>query len=113
MLHTIWTIFSCKRSQFLGKRQFTIQTSKETIPVEGQAHRNVAIRYLMKRRRSLLMTKDMRKVEQLYYDLPHTVKIIGKQITRSYSIKWEREGIENYEGSRFVFTIHEENEQGN
>ena len=96
----------------MGKRQFTIQTSKETIPVEGQAHRNVAIRYLMKRRRSLLMTKDMRKVEQLYCDLPHTVKIIGKQITRSYSIKWEREGIENYEGSRFVFTIHEENEEG-
>jgi hypothetical protein len=97
----------------LSKRQFTIQTSKEVIPVEGQAHRNVAVKYLMKRRRSLLMTKDPQKVEQLYCDLPHTVKIVGKQITRSYSVKWEREGIEDYQGSRFVFTINEENEKGN
>jgi hypothetical protein len=82
------------------------------IPVEGQAHRNVAIKYLMKRRRSLLMTKDLQKVEQLYRDLPHNVKIIGKQITRSYSVKWEREGIEDYQGSRFVFAIHEKNDEG-
>jgi hypothetical protein len=112
LLHTIQTIFSCKRSQFLSKRQFTIQTSKETIPVEGQAHRNVAIKYLMKRRRSLLMTKDLQKVEHLYCDLPQTVKIIGKQITRSYSVKWEKEGIEDYQGSRFVFTIYEKDEEG-
>ena len=96
----------------MGKRHFTIQTSKEMIPVEGQAHRNVAIKYLMKRRRSLLMTKDLQKVEQLYRDLPHNVKIIGKQVTRSYSVKWEREGIEDYQGSRFVFTIHEKNDEG-
>ena len=96
----------------MGKRHFTIQTSKEMIPVEGQAHRNVAIKYLMKRRRSLLMTKDLQKVEQLYRDLPHNVKIIGKQITRSYSVKWEREGIEDYQGSRFVFAIHEKNDEG-
>ena len=95
----------------MGKRQFTIQTSKDMIPVEGQAHRNVAIKYLMKRRRSLLMTKDTQKVERLYCDLPHTVRIIGKHITRSYSVKWQREGIEDYQGSRFVFTIQEENEE--
>ena len=105
-------IFSSKRSQCLSKRQFTIQTSKEIIPVEGLAHRNVAVKYLMKKRRSLLMTKDPQKVERLYSDLPHNVKIVGKQITRSYSVKWEREGIEDYQGSRYVFTINEENEKG-
>ena len=97
----------------MGKRQFTIQTNNETIPVEGQAHRNVAIKYLMKRRRSLLMTKDIQKVENLYTNLPHTVKIIGKQITRSYTVRWERQGVEDYQGARFVFTIHEENQEIN
>jgi predicted NAD-dependent protein-ADP-ribosyltransferase YbiA (DUF1768 family) len=93
----------------LGKRQFTIQTNQERIPVEGQTHRNVAIKYLMKRRRSLLMTRDIQKVETLYSNLPRTVKIIGKQITRSYTVNWQRHGVEDYEGSRFVFMIHEEN----
>ena len=99
--------------EYLGKRQFTIQTSKELIPVEGQAHRNVAIKYLMKRRRSLLMTKSPEKAELLYSELPQTIKIIGKQVTRSYSVKWEREGMEDYQGSRFVFTLVEENENCN
>jgi predicted NAD-dependent protein-ADP-ribosyltransferase YbiA (DUF1768 family) len=82
------------------------------IPVEGQVHRNVAVKYLMKRRRSLLMTKDPQKVEVLYSDLPDTIKIIGKQITRCYAVKWEREGLEDYQGSRFVFRILEKNEEG-
>jgi hypothetical protein len=95
----------------LGKRQFTIQTSKEMIPVEGQAHKNVAVKYLMKRRRSLLMTKDLQKVEQLYSDLPRSVKIIGKKITRLYTVSWNRQGTEDYQGSRFVFTLQEKNEE--
>ena len=49
----------------LAKRRFTIDTGKEQIPVEGQVHRNVAVKYLMKRRRSLLMTKNSEKVEKL------------------------------------------------
>lgn len=81
--------------------------------MEGQAHRNVAIKYLMKRRRSLLMTKSPEKAELLYSELPQTIKIIGKQVTRSYSVKWEREGMEDYQGSRFVFTLVEENENCN
>ena len=69
---------------FLGKRQFTIETSNnEQIPVEGQVHRNVAVKYLMRRRRSLLMTKDPQKVEKLYSELPQSIKIIGKQVTRA------------------------------
>ncbi len=89
----------------LAKRQFTIDIGKEQIPVEGQVHRNVAVKYLMKRRRSLLMTKNPDKVEKLYGDLPKTIKIIGKQLTREYRVNWEREGSEEFPGSRFVFTL--------
>ena len=76
----------------MAKRQFTIDTGKEQIHVEGQVHRNVAVKYLMKRRRSLLMTKDSEKVEKLWQDLPKKIKIIGKQVTRVYS-KLERLGV--------------------
>jgi hypothetical protein len=91
----------------LAKRQFTIDTGKEQIPVEGQVHRNVAVKYLMRRRRSLLMTKNSEKVEKLWEDLPKKIKIIGKQVTREYRVKWERLGSEEYEGSRFAFTLED------
>jgi hypothetical protein len=90
----------------LAKRQFTIDTGKEQIPVEGQVHKNVALKYLMKRRRSLLMTKNPEKVEKLWTDLPKKIKIIGAQLTREYKITWERVGTEKtYEGSRFTFAL--------
>lgn len=89
----------------LAKRHFTIDIGKEQIPVEGQVHRNVAIKYLMKRRRSLLMTKNPDKIEKLWNDLPQTIKIIGKQLTREYRISWARTGTEEFQGSRFIFTI--------
>ena len=89
----------------MGKRQFTIETNNEQIPVEGLLHKNIAVKYLMKRRRSLLMTKDPQKVEKLYSELPQNIKIIGKQVTHAYKINWEKEGTEEYQGSRFVFTL--------
>jgi hypothetical protein len=46
----------------LTKRAFTIDTGKEKFEVEGHEHKNVAVKYLMKRRRSLLSTKDPEKV---------------------------------------------------
>ena len=93
----------------MAKRQFTIDTGKEQIPVEGHVHRNVAVKYLMKRRRSLLMTKNPQKVEKLYADLPSTIKIVGKQVTKEYKISWQKEGTEDtYAGSRFVFVLDEE-----
>lgn len=96
----------------MAKRQFTIDIGKEQIPVEGHVHRNVAVKYLMKRRRSLLMTKNPDKVEKLYADLPSTIKIVGKQVTKEYKINWQREGTEDtYAGSRFVFTMEEANGQ--
>lgn len=91
----------------MAKRQFTIDTGKEQIPVEGQVHKNVAVKYLMKRRRSLLMTKNPEKVEKLWTDLPKKIKIVGKQLTREYKINWERLGTEEFEGSRFVFTLND------
>ena len=91
----------------MAKRQFTIDTGKEQIPVEGQMHRNVAVKYLMKRRRSLLMTKNFEKVEKLWADLPKEIKIIGKQVTREYRVNWERLGSEEFEGSRFAFTLED------
>jgi len=91
----------------LAKRQFTIDTGKEQIPVEGQVHRNVAIKYLMKRRRSLLMTKNSEKVEKLWQDLPMNIRIIGKQVTREYRVKWQRLGSEEFEGSRFAFVLED------
>ena len=89
----------------MAKRQFTIDIGTEQIPVEGQVHKNVAVKYLMKRRRSLLMTKNPEKVEKLFNDLPRSIKIIGKQLTREYKIMWERVGSEEFEGSRFTFTL--------
>lgn len=89
----------------MAKRQFTIDIGTEQIPVEGQVHKNVAVKYLMKRRRSVLMTKNPEKVEKLFNDLPKSIKIIGKQLTREYKVLWERVGTEEYEGSRFTFTL--------
>ena len=95
----------------MAKRQFTIDTGKEQIPVEGQLHRNVAVKYLMKRRRSLLMTKNSEKIEKLWEDLPKNIKIIGKQVTREYKVQWERLGTEEFEGSRFAFTLQDLDEK--
>jgi hypothetical protein len=95
----------------LAKRQFTIDTGNEQILVEGHVHRNVAVKYLMKKRRSLLMTKNSEKIEKLWEELPKKVRIIGKQVTREYRIKWERLGSEEFEGSRFAFTLEDLGEQ--
>ena len=51
------------------------------------------------------MTKNPEKVEKLFADVPKTIKIIGKQLTREYKVNWERLGTEEFEGSRFVFTL--------
>jgi len=65
----------------------------------------------MKRRRSLLMTKNPEKVEKLWTDLPKKISIIGRQLTREYKVNWERLGTEEFEGSRFVFTLDDLDEK--
>ena len=74
-------------------------------------HRNVAVKYLMKRRRSLLMTRNSEKVEKLWADLPKEIKIVGKQVIREYRVNWERLGTEEFEGSRFAFTLEDLHEE--
>ena len=46
----------------MGKKEFIMVVNDTQIPVLGHTHRNVAVKYLMKRRRSLLMTRDPSKV---------------------------------------------------
>ena len=91
----------------MGKRKFTIDLGNEKIEVEGHMHKNVAIKYLMKRRRSLIMTRDKEKVERLYESVPKTISIVGGHLTKTYQVNWEREGTTECEGSRFVFTLTE------
>jgi len=91
----------------LAKRAFTIDNGKEQIEVEGHEHRNVAVKYLMKRRRSLLSTKDPAKVENMYAELPTEVKIIGKQLTKAYKVSWEKKGTGEFAGARFTFDMTE------
>ncbi|MDE1826645.1 MAG: hypothetical protein KGH99_04490 [Thaumarchaeota archaeon] len=91
----------------MGKRKFVIDLGSEKIEVEGHQHKNVAIKYLMKRRRSLLMTRDKVKVEKLYEAVPKTISIVGGHVTKTYKVNWEREGTTEFEGSRFVFTLAE------
>jgi hypothetical protein len=91
----------------LAKRLFIIDTGLEKVEVEGYEHRNVAIKYLMKRRRSLLSTKDLAKVESSFNSLPRFLKVIGKSVTRSYVVNWERVGTAEFSGSRFTFAIEE------
>jgi hypothetical protein len=91
----------------LAKRAFTIDTGKEKIPVEGHAHQNVAVKYLMKRRRSLIMTKDQAKVEKLFTEVPTTISIIGANVTKAYKVTWERVSTGEFAGARFTFTLEE------
>lgn len=92
----------------MTKRQFVIDIGYDKISVEGQVHKSVALKYLMKRRRSLLMTRDPGKVETLYSQLPQEIRIIGKSIAKSYNISWHKQGVEQFQGSRFTFELDNE-----
>ena len=91
----------------MPKRTFTIDTGKEKIEVEGTDYQKVAVKYLMKRRRSLLFTKDPGKVEKLWDDLPKQVKIVGAQLTKTYGVEWEKVGTKEFAGARFTFELEE------
>ncbi|HYC11700.1 MAG TPA: hypothetical protein VEC02_03460 [Nitrososphaerales archaeon] len=91
----------------MAKRGFTIDTGKEKIEVEGHAHQNVAVKYLMKRRRSLIFTKDPAKVEKLFSEVPTEISIIGANVTKKYKVSWERVGTGEFPGARFTFTLEE------
>ena len=90
-----------------SKRSFTIDTGKDQIQVEGSDYQKVAVKYLMKRRRSLLFTKDPTKSEKLWEDLPKQVKIVGAQLTKTYDVEWEKVGTKEFVGARFTFELEE------
>ena len=90
-----------------SKRNFTIDTGKEQIQVQGSDYQKVAVKYLMKRRRSLLFTKDPAKADKLWEDLPKQVKIVGAQLTKVYDIEWEKVGTKEFAGARFTFELQE------
>ena len=91
----------------MAKRGFTIDTGTEKIEVEGHAHQNVAVKYLMKRRRSLIFTKDPAKVEKLFSEVPEKISIIGANVTKTYKVAWERVGTGEFPGAKFTFTLEE------
>ena len=62
------------------KKEFIMVVNDTQIPVLGHTHRNVAVKYLMKRRRSILMTRDPAKVENLYTCLPTHMMVKSKRI---------------------------------
>ncbi len=88
-----------------SKRQFVIDTGKEEVPIEGYEHKSVATKYLMKRRRSLLVTKNKEKVDRLFDELPREVTVKGQQLDKTFKVNWERVGTTEFEGARFVFTL--------
>ncbi|HUI86252.1 MAG TPA: hypothetical protein VLY21_03765 [Nitrososphaerales archaeon] len=91
----------------MPKRHFTIDTGTEKVEVDGYEHMKVAVKYLMKRRRSLLSTKDKAKVEKMFDELPKQVTVIGKQVTKSYKAAWEKVSTGEFAGARFTFTLEE------
>jgi hypothetical protein len=91
----------------MAKRAFTVDTGKEQIQVEGTDYQKVAVKYLMKRRRSLLFTKDPAKSEKLWEDLPKQLRVIGAQLTKTYDISWEKVGTKEFAGARFTFELEE------
>ena len=84
------------------KRQFVIALGSEKINVEGHQPKNVAVKYLMKRRRSLLMTRDKMKVEHLWESLPQTIKILGNKATEAELITFCKQHIGNFKVPRSI-----------
>ena len=91
----------------MGKRAFTVDTGKEKVEVEGTDYQKVAVKYLMKRSRSLLFSNDPVKVERLWEDLPKEVKVVGAQMTKTYGVEWEKVGTREFAGARFTFELEE------
>ncbi|MDG6939705.1 MAG: hypothetical protein JRN39_04800 [Nitrososphaerota archaeon] len=91
----------------MAKRTFTIDLGGEQVQVEGYDYQKVAIKYLMKRRRSLLSTRDPEKVEALWQKLPKKLSVIGAKDSKSFTVDWKKVGEEEFQGARFVFALAE------
>jgi hypothetical protein len=64
----------------------SIKAGKETIKAEGLAHESALTACLMKRRRSLLSSRDPAKADQLFSNLPKKAVVSGGDASKSYRV---------------------------
>jgi hypothetical protein len=88
---------------------FAIKAGKETIQAEGLTHESALTAYLMKRRRSLLSTRDPARADQLFSSLPKKATVSGGGTSKAYRVNWEKVGgrKSRFQGARFVFSVEE------
>jgi len=91
----------------MGKRKFLLDFGNEKVEVEGYDPQKTLIKYLMKKRRSLLMTKDKEKVERLWKGLPSVATVSSARSVKKYKITWKEKGEGEFEGARYVFYLKE------
>ncbi len=92
----------------MGKRKFLLDFGTEKVEVEGYDPQKALIKYLMKKRRSLLMTKDKEKVERLWKSVPSEATVSSARSVKKYRINWKEKGEGEFEGARYVFYLEEE-----
>ena len=90
-----------------GRRQFILDIGTEKVEVEGYEPRKALIKYLMKRRRSLLFTRDPAKVEMMFQKMPTHADVTSPKTSKSFNIKWEKVGSGEFQGARFTFELEE------
>ena len=91
----------------MGKRKFMLDFGTEKVEVEGYDPQKALIKYLMKKRRSLLMTKDKEKVERLWKAVPSEATVSSARSVKKYRIIWKEKGEGEFEGARYVFYLEE------
>ncbi|MEM4102392.1 MAG: hypothetical protein QXN78_03190, partial [Conexivisphaerales archaeon] len=82
------------------KRKFIIDLDGEKVEIEGYDPKKALIRYLMKKRRSMLMTKDKEKVEKMWEKVPSNASVSGARSEKNYKITWKRLGEGELAGAR-------------
>jgi hypothetical protein len=65
------------------------------------------VRYLMKKRKILLFTRNPAKAEEMFGKMPTHADVTSLRIRKSYDIKWEKVGTGEFRGARFAFKLEE------
>jgi hypothetical protein len=88
---------------------FTIKLEDATVNAEGLTHESALTAYLMKRRRSLLFTRDPARADQLFSSLPVKAIVSGGGTSKAYRVKWEKVGgrRSRFSEARYVFSVEE------
>jgi len=89
--------------------KFEIKVGGAVIVSEGLTHESALTAYLMKRRRSLLSTRDPTRASRLFSDLPKKAIVSGGGTSKAYRVKWEKMGgrRSRFPGARYVFSVEE------